>query len=47
MELSVSAYERPVPRGVGLIGFAEYCGDTNELSDGFTGSLVPIIVTLK
>ena len=30
-----------------LIGYAEYCGDANELCHGFGRSLAPSIVIIK
>ena len=36
-----------IPMVVSLIGYAEYCGDANELCHGFGRSLAPNIAIIK
>ena len=40
-------YGRLSPMVASLIGYAEYCGDANELCHGFGRSLAPNIHVLK
>ena len=40
-------YGRLIPMVASLIGYAEYCGDANELCHGFGRSLAPNIHIIK
>ena len=42
-----SIYGAAYPMVGSLIGYGEYCGDTNELCHSFGRSLVPNIVIIK